>query len=100
MIAYVFIGIKLADIMMIWRIMRTMASMMIIRSLPDECHGMVSSLFSLKPLLMTFSARKPGISTPGQGRVGFALSQWVCCYDCFHKAQTQWQANGRSVNQQ
>lgn len=31
MIAYVFIGIKLADIMMIWRIMRTMASMMIIR---------------------------------------------------------------------
>lgn len=47
-----------------------------------------------------FSPQTRSISTPGQGRVGFALSQWVCCYDCFHKAQTQWQANGRSVNQQ
>lgn len=31
MIAYVFIGIKLSDITIIWRIMRAMASMMIIR---------------------------------------------------------------------
>lgn len=69
MIAYVFIGIKLSDIMMIWRIMRTMASMMIIRCSAGRMawNGCVLVLIEII-IDDIFSPQTLSISTPGQGR--------------------------------
>lgn len=68
MIAYVFIGIKLADIMMIWRIMRTMASMMIIRCSAGRMalNGFVLVLIeTIIDMLLMYGSNKNVIMIPG-----------------------------------
>lgn len=78
MIAYVFIGIKLSDIMMIWRIMRTMASMMTIRCSAGRMawNGFVLVFIeTIIDMLLMYGSNRNVIMTPGIiiGSCGFMI---------------------------